>query len=58
MLDFEQELEKFNPLLEVNHIENKIATEDMRDIIDLIKSELPDKGGRRIGKIEEQDREQ
>ncbi len=57
MLNFEQELEKFKPLLEVDKIENKIQTEDMRDIIDLIKSELPSKDGNRIAKNDSIDKE-
>ena len=43
MLNFEKELEKFKPLLEVDRIEEQIVTEDIRDIIDLIKEGIPDK---------------
>lgn len=37
MLNFENELRKFKPILNINDIEKQIATEDMRDVIDLIK---------------------
>ncbi|MBU3804732.1 MAG: hypothetical protein H9872_08240 [Candidatus Cellulosilyticum pullistercoris] len=37
MLNFDDELQKFKPILNINGIEEEIATEDMRDIIDLIK---------------------
>lgn len=38
MLNFDNELQKFKPILNINGIEEEIATEDMRDIIDLIKA--------------------
>ena len=57
MLKFEQELEKFKPILEIDKIENKIATEDMRDIIDLIKTELPEKGVKHAEKNDDVDKE-
>ena len=47
MLNFEEELEKFRPVLEIDQIENQIATEDMRDVIELIK-EIQDKADRKI----------
>lgn len=37
MLNFEDELRKFKPILNINDIEEQIATEDMRDVIDIIK---------------------
>ena len=37
MLNFENELQKFKPILNINGVEKQIVTEDMRDIIDLIK---------------------
>ena len=37
MLNFEDELRKFKPILNINDIEEQIATEDMRDVVDLIK---------------------
>ncbi|MBQ1275154.1 MAG: hypothetical protein U0L26_13490 [Cellulosilyticum sp.] len=47
MLNFEEELEKFRPVLEIDQIENQIATEDMRDVIELIK-EIQDQADRKI----------
>ncbi len=37
MLDFEQELKKFKPSLEVEDIEDAVYQEDMSDMTDLIK---------------------
>lgn len=37
MIQFEKELEKFKPVLEINHIEEHIANEEIKDIIDLLK---------------------
>lgn len=56
MLNFEQELEKFKPILEVDRIEDRIAIEDMRDVIDLIKLGLPDKGTKTVEKKEDIDK--
>jgi len=43
MLNFDEELAKFEMALEVNQIEDQIATEDIRDIMDLIKEGMEDK---------------
>ncbi|WP_198524939.1 hypothetical protein [Niameybacter massiliensis] len=37
MIQFEKELEKFKPILEVANIEQNIGNEEIKDIIDLIK---------------------
>lgn len=37
MINFEKELEKFKPILEVNNIEDHIGNEEIKDIIDLMK---------------------
>ncbi|MDY6324699.1 MAG: hypothetical protein SPL99_06505 [Catonella sp.] len=37
MLDFEKELEKFKPSLEVDDAEDAIKGNDMSDVADLIK---------------------
>lgn len=37
MIDFKKELEKFKPLLDVDHIEDRIGKEDMKDLIDILK---------------------
>lgn len=38
MLKFEDELQKFKPVLTIDRIEEEIALEDMNDLIDLIKN--------------------
>lgn len=40
MLDFEKELEKFEPSLEVDEVEELIIHNDVSDITDLIKEIL------------------
>lgn len=37
MLDFEEELKKFKPSLEVEDIEDAVYQEDMTDVMDLLK---------------------
>lgn len=37
MIDFMKELEKFKPILDVDHIEEKIDNDDMKDLIDILK---------------------
>lgn len=37
MINFDKELEKFKPILNVNRIEEHIGQEDMTDIIDILK---------------------
>jgi hypothetical protein len=37
MLDFEEELKKFKPMLEVEDIEAAVYQEDMTDMKDIIK---------------------
>lgn len=37
MINFDKELEKFKPILNVNRIEEHIRQEDMMDIIDIFK---------------------
>lgn len=44
MLNFESELQKFKPILNINGVEKQIVTEDMRDIIDLIKEYVGENG--------------
>ena len=36
MLDFEEELKKFNPSLEVEDIEDAVYQEEMTDVMDLL----------------------
>ena len=37
MINFEKELEKFKPILNVNRIEERIGQEEMLDMIDIFK---------------------
>lgn len=37
MLNFERELEKFKPILDIDHIEEYINQEEMVDFIDILK---------------------
>lgn len=52
MLNFEEELKKFQPVLEVNQIESQVASEDMRDVIDLIKQSIGEKSLQQTGQTE------
>lgn len=40
MLDFEEELKKFTPSLEVEEIEQAVYKEDLSDITDIMKDML------------------
>lgn len=40
MIDFEKELEKFTPSLEIDDAEDAIRNNDMSDVADLIKEIL------------------
>lgn len=37
MLDFEEELKKFKPSLELENIEDTIKHEDMTDVVDILR---------------------
>ena len=43
MLDFEEELKKFNPSLEVEEIEDAVYQEDLSDVTDLLKQIMDQK---------------
>ena len=43
MLDYEEELKKFKPSLEVDDIENAVYQEDLTDITDLLKQVMDQK---------------
>ena len=43
MLDFEEELKKFKPSLEVEEIENAVYQEDLSDVTDLLKQIMDQK---------------
>lgn len=38
MLDFEKELEKFKPVLNIQHIEERIDQDGIKDMIDIVKT--------------------
>jgi hypothetical protein len=37
MIDFDKELQKYEPKLDINNIEDTIKEDDIRDIFDIIK---------------------
>ncbi|MGL4797903.1 MAG: hypothetical protein ACRDDX_11865 [Cellulosilyticaceae bacterium] len=37
MIQFEKELEKFKPMLDINHIEENITLDDTKDMVDFVK---------------------
>ena len=43
MLDYEEELKKFKPSLEVDDIENAVYQEDLTDMTDLLKQVMDQK---------------
>ena len=43
MLDYEEELKKFKPSLEVDDIENSVYQEDVTDMTDLLKQVMDQK---------------
>ena len=43
MLDYEEELKKFEPSLEVDDIENAVYQEDLTDMTDLLKQVMDQK---------------
>ena len=58
MLNFTEELKKFKPILGIDALEEQIATEDLSDVIDIIKEGMRSKKGRSIEKNEISDKEQ
>lgn len=57
MLNFENELQKFKPILNIDTIEEQIETDDMRDMIDLIKVYVGENGTRETMKNDFTDKE-
>lgn len=43
MLNFEEELKKFKPSLEVEDIENAVYQEDLSDMIDILREMMDQK---------------
>lgn len=58
MLNFAEELEKFKPILGIETLEEQITTEDLRDVMDLIKEGIGSKKERNTGKNESGYKEQ
>lgn len=58
MLNFMEELEKFKPILGIDALEEQIATEDLSDVIDIIKEGMRSNKGRSIERNEFRDKEQ
>lgn len=44
MLNYEEELKKFQPCLEVDEAEGAIYRQDLTDVVDILKEMLQDKG--------------
>ena len=40
MLNFEEEIKKFHPVLGIEDMEDKITTEDMEDLMELVKQSI------------------
>ncbi len=45
MIDFEEELKKFQPSLEVEEAEDAIYSQDLTDMTDILREMLKDKKG-------------
>ena len=44
MLNFEEELKKFKPSLEVEDIENAVYQEDLSDMTDILREKISQRG--------------
>ena len=40
MIDFKSELSKYKPIMEVDEVETSINNNDVRDLLDILKSSL------------------
>ena len=58
MLNFMEELEKFKPILGIDALEEKMATEDLSDVMDIIKEGMRSNKGKSINKNEFSGKEQ
>ena len=52
MLDFEKELEKFEPSLEMEEVEDAIIKNDTSDMMDLLKEIIEENKNRRQTEVE------
>jgi len=37
MIDFDEELKKYQPILEIDQVEDSVHTDEIEDIIDMVK---------------------
>ena len=58
MLNFMEELEKFKPILGIDALEEQMATEDLSDVMDIIKEGMRSNKGKSINKNEFSGKEQ
>lgn len=42
MINFEDEIKKYKPILEIDEIEDEIANDDIIDVMDILKKFLKD----------------
>ena len=47
MINYEEELKKFKPCLDVDEVENAIYTRDLTDIVDILKEKQTTDGQKR-----------
>lgn len=47
MINYEEELKKFKPCLDVDEVENEVYTRDLTDIVDILKEMQKTDGQRR-----------
>lgn len=59
MLNYEEELKKFTPCLDVEDVEASVYQQDMTDVIDLLKEMEMGRGGfsRRSGAVDKKEPE-
>ncbi|MCR4962211.1 MAG: hypothetical protein K6A74_12200 [Lachnospiraceae bacterium] len=50
MINFEEEIKKFSPSLEVEDLEDNIYNQDLTDVTDLLVKMVKDSGNQEIGK--------
>ena len=55
MLNYEEELKKFKPSLDVDEVENAIYNQDLTDVIDLMKE--PVRPGQKVMRPESKENE-
>ena len=58
MLNFTEEIKKFKPILGIDALEEQIATEDLSDVMDIIKEGMRSNKPRSIEKNEFSGKEQ